>query len=513
MIKKLILLFFSLFIIVGLFGNNSLIILHTNDHHGRPLAYPCTDLPGGGLPARKILIDQIRKDNPNVLVLDAGDINDGLVESDNFEAEPDIKGYNLIGYDAMTLGNHEFYHSLDRLDKQKMMLQFPILCANISNVNNKPMGLPYIIKTMPNGLRVGIIGLTTNSAKYSAPKNTAEQLIFQDEVKAAKECVALIKDKTDLIIALTHLGIYDGGDTLTYGSLRVAKEVPEIDAVIDGHSHTYLKAPIWMHQADGDSIPVVQALCWGMYLGKLELSVNNGKTKFQKWECIPINANEKGKYYAEKIPEDKGLLALLTPYKTQIDKLMGEVIGTSDKRYEMSLVRKGDCELAQLVANALMWYSRYDELDFAMTNGGGIRADLPAGQIKLSDIYNILPFPNSIVVMDLEGAKIKQFIEYCMKKKIGTGGYLQFSKEVQIYLDKDNNVTKVTISGIELDPSHMYRFATNSYLADGGDGFSVISEGIVFNETEEVQRESLVQYIKGELKGKIQLQLQTIIKK
>ena len=496
--KVIIALLFTLSIY--LYGTQTITILHTNDHHGRPLAFQCAYFKGAGLPARKTLIDSLRSENANTLVLDAGDINDGLIESSFFDAEPDIIGYNAIGYDAMTLGNHEFYHSLKTLNQQRKLAKFPFLCANITDLTNQPVGIPYIIKTMPNGLRVGIIGLTTCSTQYSASKEMSSALHFNDEVETANSIASQIRDKVDILIALVHMGIATQGNIEEYGSVKLAKNVPALDLVIDGHSHTQLERPLWVHQTDGDSIAVVQALCWGAYLGDANLQVDNGKVKLASWKTIPININD------TKIKEDEELKALLMPYKNKADSCMSEVIGTSDKDYTIEQIRLGECELGNFVADASYWYNRDNKVDFAICNSGGIRDALKIGIIKKSDIYNMLPFENNVKVIELNGKQVKEAISYCFSKKVGTGGYLQFSKNIEIIFSKENNnILQIKVNNKAINDNAVYRVSTNSYLSDGGDGYSVLAQAKVINEKDVYERDVVYQYIKEGLKGKVVL--------
>lgn len=475
-------------------------IFHTNDHHGRPLSSPVFDLDGGGLPSRKCLIDGLKFKYKNVLILDAGDINDGLIESDYFTAEPDIIGYNEIGYDAMTIGNHEFYNPLEVLEKQQKLAKFPFLCANILKADNSYIGKPYIIKTI-NNVRIGIIGLTTNTTKSSASINITKNLIFKDEVETAKQLVAILKDSTDVIIALTHLGIYSGQDK---GSLKLAKEVSGIDFIIDGHSHTFLEKPIWVKRSETDSVAVVQAACWGAFLGVADLEYKDNHLVVNSWEPISINASDKGQYIGKGILKDIALQRKLLPYKLKVESLLGEVIGQSDSVYTDEQVRYKPGKLGTLTANSMVWHYKSDKADFAFTNGGGIRNPLNNGPIRKMDIYNILPFENKLSLIEVKGKTIQKMCEQLVKNRIGTGGYLQFSEGFK--LDYANGkINSILINGVALKNSKKYRIVTNSYLASGGDNYQMLLDGELIKESEGFQRDYLIKYISEYLQGKVKL--------
>lgn len=212
-------------------------VLHTNDHHDHPVKfynYPAPDL--GGIPARATLISQIRSEHDHVLVLDAGDINTGRPESNFFKAEPDILGYNACGYDALALGNHEFDNPLTVLQKQISLAEFPFLSANVLTSDGSYLDnvLPYIIKDF-GGFKAAVFGLPINSTPSKVTPNNIKGLVFQDEVETARDLVPELEQQADIVIALVHLGLYDSE---AEGSRSLAAEVPGIDLIIDGHSHT-----------------------------------------------------------------------------------------------------------------------------------------------------------------------------------------------------------------------------------------------------------------------------------
>lgn len=293
----------------------SLVILHTNDFHGHPLKfynYPAPDV--GGLPAIATLVDDVRRAYDHVLVLDAGDLNTGRPESNFFKAEPDIIGYNHVGYDAMVLGNHEFDHSLEDLAWQQDLAEFPFISANVKKQDGSYLTDPYIIKEF-EGVRVGIFGLTTKETEVVGNPDFIQGLVFDDEVETARQMVAELEDRTDVIVALVHLGIYSSPDK---GSRRVASEVDGIDLIIDGHTHTQLDEPIYEN-----GTPIVQAWHWGLTVGKAEIRVKDREIIDFAWQPVPINLKERVKkedgsteyvYIGTEIPEDAELQ--LKPFLT-----------------------------------------------------------------------------------------------------------------------------------------------------------------------------------------------------
>ncbi|MCL2880675.1 MAG: metallophosphoesterase, partial [Treponema sp.] len=244
-----------------------LILLHTNDHHGAIL--PTNG--EGGLAERASYIHAVRQTNPLVLLLDAGDINTGSAVSNMFSAEPDIRAYNLMGYDAVTFGNHEFDGGMERLNRQIAEASFPFVCSNIKTADGQFLGgNRYIIKKY-DGFTVGIFGLTTLRTLTIA--NPDKSLVFINEIDAARETVDILKntEKVDVVIALTHMGDVKESDT-HITSPDLARAVDGIDIIVDGHSHTYMAQPIKI-----GSTWIVSANEWGKYIGQGKLTMANNR--------------------------------------------------------------------------------------------------------------------------------------------------------------------------------------------------------------------------------------------
>ena len=290
--KKIILLSFLLYTFHFCL-TLELLIIHTNDHHGSLRNYNLNENVVPGLAERAFVIKELINSETNYLLLDAGDMNTGQQESKKKDAEPDIKAYNMMGYHAVTLGNHEFYEGLSRLKKQIEWADFPFLCANLTYNDGTYIGVPYIIQTMPNGLKVAIFGLTTPTLEKSMP-SLMDQIKILDEVEVAKKLVPKLKKQADIVIALTHLGIaHTDPASLPFpfslaaeiGSIRVAKYVNGIDLIIDGQSHTVLEKPVIVNNT-----PIVQVGERGRVIGKAILNFDE-KTKkviLKEWESISL---------------------------------------------------------------------------------------------------------------------------------------------------------------------------------------------------------------------------------
>ena len=490
-----------------------LVILHTNDTHGHPVKFfqhPAPDV--GGLPARATIVNRIREQNRNVLVLDGGDLNTGRVESNLFKARPDLEGYNYIGYDAMVIGNHEFDHSLHVLREQMELVNFPFISANVRTQGGVYLAAPFIIKDFA-GFKVAIFGLTTKETEVIGNPEHVRDLVFEDEIEVAKELVPELRTKADLVIGLVHLGIYD---SYSKGSKRLAYEVSGIDLIVDGHSHTKLDAPIVVtHPLTGHNTPIVQAWKWGLILGRVDLFVQNKRVIDYRFEAIPINLKEVvnkpdgAKTYhfiGEKIPEDARLLELLEPYVVKAESVLSKVIGQAETTFFYDGVREEENPLGNLVADSMLWHTEYLGADFALQNGGGIRADLPEGKLTERMIYEALPFDNTVVVLTLDGKSVQSLFEYVATISSGQGAFPQVSEGVSMVIDTSGKqCTQVMINGKPLDTSRNYKIATNSYLAAGGDGYRILLKAMDAYDSSMFQRDVLAEYIEH-LGGRIKPQ-------
>ncbi len=477
-------------------GSAELVVLHTNDFHGHPLKfynYPAPDL--GGLPAMATIVQDIREENENVLVLDAGDINTGRPESNFYETAPDIIGYNYIGYDAMTLGNHEFDKPLSVLSQQEQMASFPFLSANVRLPDGSLLAEPYIIKKVGN-MRVGIFGLTTTETPIVTSPSITGDLIFEDEVETARRMVAELTPQADVIIALVHLGLYDNENL---GSRRLAKNVSGIDLIIDGHSHTQMKEPVVVN-----GTPIVQAWQWGLEIGKAVMKVTDGEVTDFTWEPIPVNLKNRSKdaagnsvytYIDKEVREDPFLLNALTPYADQVEAKLSVVIGRAAGLFSNAKSRNEETALGNFVADAMLWATKDQGADFAIQNGGGIRTDIPEGEINKKLIYEVLPFDNSVMTVDMTGEQVLAMFAYVPTIERGKGAFPQVSEGVSFTADFTTGEAKnIRINGRPVDPKATYKVTTNSFMAVGGDGYSMMIPGYKY-DTSAFQRDVVIDYI------------------
>ncbi|EFK09775.1 putative bifunctional UDP-sugar hydrolase/5'-nucleotidase periplasmic, partial [delta proteobacterium NaphS2] len=487
-----------------------LTVLFTNDTHGHPVKFSNHSIPDmGGLPARATLVKKIRKTHENVLLLDAGDINTGHSVSNFFKAKPDILGYNYIGYDAMVLGNHEFDNPMDVLREQMDLADFPFLSANVKDQSGELVTVPYIIKRF-SGFNVGIFGITTTGTRTSADPDHVKDLIFEDEVAVAKKLVSRLRKEVDVIIALTHLGIYAQNSR---GSKRLAAEVPGIDLIVDGETHTKITAPLIVIDPESNrQTLIVQAWQWGLVLGKIDLSIQDKRIVDYNMEIIPINlkrsiktpdGRKKIEFVGEPIMEDPALLALLQPYADKVHRFLSGKIGYAQGPFLNDDGRYRETALGDLVTDAMRWHLRRFKPDFALTNSGAIRAGISEGPVTRETIYNILPFESSLVFVNLTGSQVQALFDFIGTTQPGEGAFPQVSRGVRFTLNlKKGTCEDILINDAPIDPDKSYGVVTNSYLSKGGDGYDVFPEIMDRFDSSTFQRDALVAYIEH-LKGNL----------
>jgi 5'-nucleotidase/UDP-sugar diphosphatase len=444
---------------------HTLVLLHTNDHHGAVLP----NGGKGGLAERAAFIKTVRADYPDVLLVDAGDINTGPALSNMFDAEPDFTAYNLMGYEVAVFGNHEFDKPLSVLRDQLARADFPFVSSNIKEGDTFLGGNQYLIKQY-DGYTVGIFGITTLRTKIVASPD--KSLTFIPEIEAAKDAVAALKKKkADIIIGLTHIGdVKEAPDHVT--SPALAEAVPDIDIIIDGHSHSFFEEPLKV-----GNTWIVTANEWGKYVGKGVITVEAGTITGFDWRPVPIDESM-------GLSPDAEAVAMLDPYITKANESLKEVVGEASGTFVFGnrLTRYGETALGNLVTDANVWYFEkvYNQkLDFAFHNGGGIRAELPAGPITQERVLTVLPFENYLFIASLKGSDVLALFDFIATVPQGAGGFPQFSKEVRYTLDLTSGagkITGLTIGGASVDPDRLYRFCTNDYMIKGGDGYEALTK-------------------------------------
>lgn len=479
-------------------------ILHTNDIHGR---FVEDDGKVIGMPKVKGLKD---KENPDLL-LDSGDAFQGLPVSNNSKGEEMAKAMNSAGYDAMTLGNHEFDFGYDQLLKLKKQLNFPMITSNVYKNGKSDFEPSTIINK--NGIRYGIVGVTTPETKTKTSPSAVKGVEFKDPLTSVKHAMNDIKDQVDVFVILSHLGVDPNtkkewrGDYLTE-KLSKDKSFKQSIIVLDGHSHTVIK-----NGKSYDKNVLAQTGTALENVGRIRFNREDNQTKNLKADLINV-ADTKN------IQPDTKIEKQVNKANDDFLKATSTVIIPNNKvklNGERNVARTQETNLGNLITDAMEDYASKKfshRPDFAITNGGGIRASIDKGKVTQNDIITVLPFGNLISQIKVKGSDVKKAFEHSLsaptESKNGkpqltaNGGFLQVSKSIRIgfYMDKKSGdrVTDIQIINHDtgkfekLDPNKTYYVATNDFTANKGDGYDMFGgkreEGVSLDEV-------VAQYIKN----------------
>ncbi|ABZ77914.1 5'-nucleotidase [Shewanella halifaxensis HAW-EB4] len=483
-------------------------VLHTNDNHGRFWENKHGEY---GMAARKALVDQIRaevtENGGQTLLFSGGDINTGVPESDMQDAEPDFFGMNLIGYDAMAVGNHEFDNALEVMDKQRRSSDFPWLAANIYKTELDENNAEQLVRYFDaykifdvNGLKIAVIGLITKDTETIGNPDYIEGFVFTDPKDEIKKVIAEIKEANaaDIIFAATHMGHYaDGqsGDSAP-GDVAMARalEKGQLQAVFGGHTSN----PVCMeagtnNYADfqpGDAcLPdqqngtyIMNAEKWGKYVARADFEVVSGEVRLVSYNLIPVNLKVKDEngnrvLVGKEIKPDLYVKALLHPYQAKGDELLGEKVATT----EAELSSKGSNEMQNQLGHLIGESHRLSVgsgADFAVMNAGGIRAPFEAGDITYRDVLTVQPFSNSITINTMTGKEVNDYLNVIASIQEGDGGYAQL-RGVEMVVDCEAKTVDISkLGGKTFSPTDTYSFTVPSYSASGGDGYPKLTNAI-----------------------------------
>ena len=470
---------------ISAFANDAkeLVILHFNDTHARVKSVEKDGVVTGvGFDRIAQYKQDLLKENPNVLMLDAGDTLHGQPIATLSQGESIVKILNLMGIDAFTPGNHDFNYGFARLQELEKMMNFPIVSANVMDKSGKEVFKPYVIKEM-DGFKVGIFGLSTPETSYKTNPKNVETIDFTDTIAAAKKAVeALEKENVDVIIALSHLGLDQGDDT----SDKVAEAVDGIDLVIDGHSHTTLE--------EGRMVKNTLIASTGEYdkaFGIVTLKIANGEVT-EKSAKLMAAADTKD------IVPHPDVVALLADIDKGLNEILSEKIGTSTVMLDGARenVRTKETNFGQLVADAMLDATG---AEVALTNGGGIRASIEAGDITKNHIVTSFPFGNYLVTKEVKGKDIKAALEHGLSKYPEQNGGFPHVAGITFTFNTANpagsRVSDLMVGGSPVDMEKAYLFVTNDFMAAGGDDYTMLKPYATVNEYAAFD-EILVNYIK-----------------
>lgn len=497
-----------------------LTLMHTNDTHA---AHQPGSNGNGGVALQAAVVQQIRGSVDNSLLLDAGDRFTGTLFHTQWLGQDQVQIMNLMGYDAMTLGNHEFDNGDDVLASFLEGVEFPVVAANLDASQSATLNgkfAPSVVVEV-GGEKIGIIGLVTAETPIIA--NPGDDLVFSDDYAGVANQAAadLAAEGVNKIILLTHTGISV--------DLPLLEQLAGIDVVLGGHSHTlysntYQGAtgayPVRAKSAAGEPIYYAQAGANNVYLGRLDLQFDAAG--------LITSASGDTILLSRYITPDPDMAALVAELAEPVEALRNTPTGaTTDVLLvgDRTVCRVEECNLGNVIADAMRAFTG---AQIAIMNGGGIRADIEPGEITLGEVLTVQPFGNLTATFELSGADVIAALENGVSalelengqvKRAGASGRFPQVSGLRYTIDPTqpagSRIVSVEVLGengsfAPIDPEATYSVVTNNFVRQGGDGYSVLAEKAINpydfgNVDYEVTIDYLVANspIKAEVEGRI----------
>ena len=486
------------------------VILHTNDVHGAVSNYAKV----------AALASQYESEGAYVLILDAGDFSQGDTAVSVSEGATAVELMNMVGYDAVALGNHEFDYGFEALKKNMENAQFPVLAANVK-YNGELAFDDAAVFTAPGGTKIGVFGLDTPETATKAHPGKIQGVTFaggEEMYAIAQEMVDMLKNEgCNYIICLGHLGIDDETALTKNRSIDLLEKVTGIDVFIDGHSHSTEEEIAEKTNADrkvGDTV------------------LTSTGTKIENIGVVTIKdsaiTTETVSAETVEVPADSEIAARAAAILAEVEAEYGTVFAKTEVKLNGEKApgnRTEETNLGDLITDALVWKATQEgeAVDAAITNGGGIRATIEAGDITKKDINTVLPFGNTLSIIKITGAELLEVLEastFCTPEAIG--GFPQVSG-IEFTLDTTkaydqgdeypgttyfapktiNRVTITSVGGKDFDPAATYTIATNDFMASGGDTYYRFVNATANYDLGIAMDEVVMQYITDVLGGTV----------
>ncbi|MBX2839200.1 MAG: 5'-nucleotidase/apyrase family protein [Gammaproteobacteria bacterium] len=468
-------------------ADTSLTILHTNDFHSRfePISKYDSGCSAednaegkcfGGYARLRSAIAAARERNPDALLVDGGDQFQGSLFYTYYKGKAAAEMMNTLQYDAMTVGNHEFDDGPEVLRGFMDSVGFPVLMSN-ADVSNEPLLAGKLQKSTvieKAGQKIGLIGLTPEDTDELA--SPGKNVTFSDPVAAVQsEVDKLTAEGVGIVVVLSHSGYRV--------DLEVAGQVSGVDVIVGGHSNTLLsntneKARGPYPTMVGDTA-VVQAYAYGKYLGELQVSFDD--------EGKVLSANGEPLLMDSTVVEDDEIVARVKELAQPLDEIRSKVVAESAAAINgnRDQCRVQECEMGNLVADAMLDRVADQGVSIAIMNSGGIRASIDPGEVTMGEVLSVLPFQNTLSTFQLKGADLLSALENGVSQVEEVKGRFPQVAGLKFSWDATKPANEGRIQSVmvneggtwtELDPDKTYGLVSNNYVRGGGDGYDMFAE-------------------------------------
>jgi 2',3'-cyclic-nucleotide 2'-phosphodiesterase/3'-nucleotidase len=496
------------------------VILQTTDLHGNiyPIDYYTNKPDARGLAKAATIIKQVRKDNPNMLLVDSGDTIQGTPmvyyhnKKNNTPVDPMMLVMNALKYDSMAVGNHDYNFGLQVHEKARGEAKFPWLSANTYNVGtNQTHHAPYIVKEM-NGIRVGVLGMTTPGIPNWENVENYAGLEFHETVSEAKKWVPVLRDveKVDVVVITMHMGIEEDLRTGKLNpaqvpnenaALAIARQVPGVDVILMGHTHRDVPS-LYVN-----GVLFSQAEKWGQRVARVDLYLE--KQEGKRWQIIARAASTIP--VTDKTEPDPEVMKLAAPYDKETQAWLGRVIGQSPTLLSAKEASFRDTPILDLVQRVQL---EAGKADVSMVANFNSNASIAKGPVTVRDISGLYVYENTLVTLELTGQQLKDALEHSahyflpyqpgkplrelVDRRIPDYNFdvaQGVTYDIDISKPLGQRIVNLKFKGQPLDMTQKLRVVTNNYRVNGGGNYTMYKGApVVYRSSEEI-RELIIDWV------------------
>ncbi len=465
-------------------------ILSLNDFHGSLAEEAGEKGKNLGMAKLVTMVKQYKAENPNTIVVSAGDNYQGSAMSNLTYGAPVSAMFKEMDLITSAVGNHEFDWGIDKAEQWQKDGDFKFVAANIVDKTTKqPVSWaePYVI-TEVDGVKVAFIGLSTPQTSYQTSADKVKNYDFLDVKETAEKWAKVIRDekKADVVIALAHVGAFQDRDTKEITGEIVDTKLVEaegIDAIICGHSHQTVAGMV-------KDMPVVQAYKNGRCIGKLTIKLSDKNEVLSIEPTVDQVYNQKS-----SLIEDPTTKKSFEEFSTKLDPIMSEVVGKTDIELAHDRSANGVSVLGYLISDIIR---KNVDAQVGIVNSGGIRNNIPKGEITMGKMYEILPFDNTVVKMTLTGEQLKKVLNNGINnEKIGWVETAGVKVEIDLSKPFGDRIADIYLEdGTKVEMDKEYTVATIDFLSTGGDQYD-FSNAKDVKDTFIPMRDVVVDYLKA----------------
>src|SRR5712691_5326238 len=498
-----------------------IVILGTTDMHGRvfPIDYYTNKYDNVGIAKVATLVKEARKNDPDLLLVDSGDTIQGTPleyfhnKKNNTPPDPMMLAMNALHYDSMAVGNHEYNFGLKVLEKARREAKFPWLSANTYNKGSSTTHYtPYIVKEV-QGVRVGVLGLTTPGIPNWENVPNYEGLEFHETIREAKKWVPILrqKEKVDVVVITMHMGIEEDLRTGATNpaqvpnenaAIAIARQVPGIDVILMGHTHRDVPSLVV------EGVLLTQANRWASHVARVDLYLEKS-ARDNRWHVVAKSARTIP--VTEKTTIDPEIAQLGQPYDKETQDWLGRTIGESAEELTARDGRFHDSAIIDLIQRVQL---EAGHADVSMAAAFNLSARIPKGQVTVRDIAGLYEYENTLVTLELTGQQLKDALEHSARyfREYQPGKTLDelvdqripgynfdiaegVTYEIDLKKPFGQRIQNLKFKGQTLSLTQKLRVVTNNYRVNGGGGFTMYKDAPVIYRSSEEVRELIIDWV------------------